>query len=343
MKKVYGLLLTLLLLGSINTYAQTPTLQQIAESFNNSTEIEKYKEPSVTYNATVDENQIVISSSVGTAIAAYGFPVNGTIMSADIRSGSNVSNDDIEKAIIWYLLVDSVGKLHGYEYGDLLKLFNSDDIEKYTLENQGYEMKKISEEKYECKLDISKKIPLMDYSNTYFEVSDLEEKKELIYGDGSFEDSKGNVWFNKSGYDGINTLLVAEKDSLTDNTYKSILSIITVMFDSTDAANYFKKNYPKITSGTKEFDGIKIEVNPAKDERESNLIPDSSNYKFLRIKINKKEFLNGMKSSKGSTVKVPNTTKSVSIKILITGFLLILVGAGTVYNVMRNRNVKEEF
>ena len=156
MKKVYGLLLTLLLLGSINTYAQTPTLQQIAESFNNSTEIEKYKEPSVTYNATVDdENQIVISSSVGTAIAAYGFPVNGTIMSADIRSGSNVSNDDIEKAVIWYLLVDSVGKLHGYEYGDLLKLFNSDDIEKYTLENQGYEMKRISEEKYECKLDIN--------------------------------------------------------------------------------------------------------------------------------------------------------------------------------------------
>jgi len=36
--------------------------------------------------------------------------------------------------------------------------------------------------------------------------------KEFISGDGSADAEEGNVWINKSGYDGDNTLLITEKN-----------------------------------------------------------------------------------------------------------------------------------
>ena len=50
---------------------------------------------------------------------------------------------------------------------------------------------------------------MLDLSNDYFKVEDLDFGKEFIAGDGSSNQSKGNVWYNKSGYDGDNTVLVA--------------------------------------------------------------------------------------------------------------------------------------
>ena len=111
-------------------------------------------------------------------------------------------------------------------------------------------------------MDITKKIPLVDFSNTYIEVSDLQDLKKYISGDGSAEKSKGNIWFNKSGYDGEYTLLVAEKGNLTENTYKSVLSILEVMFDNDKVIQHFKNNYPNISTGDKEFKGFNIKVNP---------------------------------------------------------------------------------
>ena len=82
-------------------------------------------------------------------------------------------------------------------------------------------------------------------------------------------------------------MLVAEKYDLTDNTYKSILSIIEVMFDSNNASDYFKSNYSGISIGNKEFSGFKVEINPIKTESEEYLIPKDSEYQFVRITIDK--------------------------------------------------------
>lgn len=84
-----------------------------------------------------------------------------------------------------------------------------------------------------------------------------------------------------------------KKNNLTNNSYKSLLSIIQVMFDSSEAVDYFKKNYPELFLD-KEFSGFKIELNPVKTNWEQKLIPDNSGYEFIRVTINNSEVINSL-------------------------------------------------
>lgn len=284
-KKIICLLLVfLIMLLSINikSYAATPTLEQIANAFNNCSTVKEYATYGSVWNATSDVNKLTISVTANSTTTNLEYTLEDSILSA------NFSGDDAFTGLaVTIVLTDSIGQLHGYSDGELFTTLNSDKISSYTIENEGFEAKETSDKNYQIKIDISKKIPLIDVSNVYIEVSDLQDLKDYISGDGSAEKSKGNIWFNKSGYDGENTLLIAEKDNLTDNTYKSILSIIEVMFDSSKASDYFKTNYSGISVGNKEFTGFKIEINPTKTEFEERLIPSDSGYKFARITINK--------------------------------------------------------
>ena len=169
-------------------------------------------------------------------------------------------------------------------------------------------------------MDITKKIPLADFSDTYIEVSDLQSLKEYISGEGSAEKRKGNIWFNKSGYDGEYTLLVAEKGNLTENTYKSVLSILEVMFNNDKVIQYFKSNYPNISSGDKEFNGFSIKVNPTdKTEWEESLIPSDRGYEFIRIVIDKTLAISSItegEKAEGETSNQDNTQTQLQIDTL---------------------------
>ena len=138
---------------------------------------------------------------------------------------TNFSENNAPTAsIVTVVLTDCIGQLHGYSDGDLFSTLNSDKINSYTVENEGFEIKETTDKNYQMKIDISKKIPLIDAANIYIEVSDLQDVKKYISGDGFTEKNKGNVWFNKNGYGEEHILRIAEKGGLTDNTYKSILS-----------------------------------------------------------------------------------------------------------------------
>lgn len=278
------IILTILILVSmgVKVYAATPTLEQIANAFNNCSTVKEYATYGSVWNATSNGNKLTISVTANSSTTNLEYTLEDSILSA------NFSGDDAFTGLaVTIVLTDSIGQLHGYSDGELFTTLNSDKISSYTIENEGFEARETSDKNYQIKIDISKKIPLIDVSNVYIEVSDLQDLKDYISGDGSAEKSKGNIWFNKSGYDGENTLLIAEKDNLTDNTYKSILSIIEVMFDSSKASDYFKTNYSGISVGNKEFTGFKIEINPTKTELEERLIPSNSGYKFARITIDK--------------------------------------------------------
>ena len=282
LKGIIILTIFILLLMGAKVYAATPTLEQIANAFNNCSTVKEYATYGSIWKATSNGNKLTISVVANSTTTNLEYTLEDSVLSA------NFSGDDAFTGLaVTIVLTDSIGQLHGYSDGELFTTLNSDKISNYTVENEGFEAKETSDKNYQIKIDISKKIPLIDASNVYIEVSDLQDLKSYISGDGSAEKSKGNIWFNKSGYDGENTLLIAEKDNLTDNTYKSILSIIEVMFDSGKASDYFKTNYSGISVGNKEFTGFKIEINPIKTEFEEILIPSDSGYKFARITIDK--------------------------------------------------------
>lgn len=265
-----------------SVYAVTPTLDEIANKFNNCNTVKEYANLGSEWKASSNGNKLTVMATANSTTTNFEYTLSGSILSA------NFSGDDAFSGLaVTIVLTDCIGQLHGYSDGELFTTLNSDKIANYTVENEGFEAKEITDKNYQIKIDTSKKIPLIDVSDVYIEVSDLQDLKSYISGDGFAEKSKGNIWFNKSGYGGENTLLIAEKDNLTENTYKSILSIIEVMFDSSKASDYFKTNYSGMSVGNKEFAGIKIEINPTKTEMEESLIPSDSEYKFARITIDK--------------------------------------------------------
>lgn len=288
MKRKILLVIYLLIFIFINLYvticyATSVTLSQIVTTFNNCSTVRNYATNGIVWTASCSENRLVIQLNADNNSTNLEYILEGNILIA------NFSKDEtLYGTIVTTVLLDCIGQLHGYSDGDVLSTLNSGDVSSYTIENEGFEVKQLSNESYQMKIDINKKFPLIDVSNIYIEALDLEELKDYISGNGSAQKSKGNIVFHKSGDDNDITVFVGEKDKLTENTYKSIISILQVMFNQNEKiVNYFKENYSSI-SGDKEFNGFKIEVNPEKSDMEKTVLGEDNTYKFIRITINKK-------------------------------------------------------
>ena len=268
------------------SYAETITLSQIVTKFNNCSTVQEYKENGTIFTASNTDNElsVTMTTDMDESETKLEYTLDGTILSGEF-SGINV----LTGGIVTIILADCIGQLHGYSDGELMDTLNSDEVQNYTVENEGFEIKQLSEESIQVKMDINKKIPLIDISeeDTYIQASDLDYLKEFIIGDGSAQQSKGNIIFHKDGYDDEAVIFVGEKGELTENAYKSILSILEVMFEGEEAANYFEENYSNISVGNEEFDGFIIEVNPEKSDMEKVVLGEDDTYQFIRISIDK--------------------------------------------------------
>jgi len=326
LRKIFIILFIFIIaFASVNYANTTITLDQIASTFNNCSGVKEYADNNYILSSTADTNAINVSVVYNETTNNLKYTLEENILSASF------SEDNILVGIlISNMLIDSIGQLHGYSDGELLPTLNTDEILNYTVENEGVEFK-VSDKSFEVKIDITKKIPLVDMSNVYIKVEHLEDLKEFIVGDGSAQISKGNVLLWKGGFGNKATVLIGEKGTLTDNTYKSILSLLEVMFESDKTVDYFKENYSNISVGNKEFSGFKIENNPTKDDMEKTLFGDK--YEFVRITIDKdlvKASMNGNSTTKTENLnnvenldRLPETGKEVNS--LLIG-LYIVVG-----------------
>ncbi len=278
---IYGFVINYLKKDNKDLIETKITLEQITNQFNNSSTVKEYSIQGSIWKATQNANKLNISLTVGTETSNIEYILNG-----DILSGNFTGNDAITGAIVSLVLTDCIGQLHGYSDGALFNTLNSEQIKNYTLEKEGLKVEQPSDGNFQIKININKKIPLADFSNVYITVEDLEAMKDNISGDGSAEKNKGNIWFNKSGYNNEYTLLIGEKNTLTKNTYNSIISILTVMFNNDKIINYFNENYSDISVGNKQFEGFNIMIDPTDlTDFEENLLEPSSGYKFMKIII----------------------------------------------------------
>lgn len=311
MKKIFTisfLIFTILLSLLNNSYAATPTLEQIVNAFNNCEIVKRWanSESGNSFLASNNDTTLTITMVMSNETTEVVYSLDGDILS------TTLTQDNIAGAMASMYLIDSIGQLHGYEDGELLATLNSEETMNYTLDNDGYEIKQFDNKDVSIKVDITKKIPLVDFSNTYIEVSDLKNLKEYISGDGSAEKSKGNIYFHKDGYDGEYTLIVAEKNELTENTYKSILSILEVMFDSEEPVSYFQNNFPNLSTSDKELQGIKVEINPQKNDWEETLLDSDDTYKFVRLTIDKNSVIDSLNIDNNNISNVVTNTGIVT-------------------------------
>lgn len=291
MKRIFRLFFIMILTMSLGiVYAEDVTIDKVVEAFNTGEVVEEYKSYGGSVVATYDDDSIDVVAILEGQTYNISYNLNGTIITANIDSNSE--NSFLE-AIIFLGIIDDIGELYGYGNGELSKTVNSEQVSEYTLAEEGFEMTKVSETVQEIKIDYSKKVPLIDFSGVYVEVKDLEKYKEYIADDGQAGTTKGNIYIYKFGYNGEYEILVGEKDEVTEASYKSILSMIEVMFDGR-AVKYFKDNYPSI-SEDKSFDGFEIKVNYSDPEDNDVTYLEDNGYRVIKIFVNKELVLEKIK------------------------------------------------
>ncbi len=301
MKRITSVLMIFIMLFSFcacNNGDSSPeiTLDMIAEKVNSCESALQSKELGTTINANAEAEKIIITAeSEKFDTIEVIFTLDGNILSADIS---------IAEAFYAIILADSVGQLHGYSDGETFSTLNSDEFSNYTLEKEGIEMTDIDEEISTLKIDITKKIPLVDLSEEFVEVSDIQDKKDFLTDGGTIQWGKGNVMFfcrdeQEDPWDDstlFTVLSVAETEELTSCSYKSVLSVLEVMFDNKEVADYFKSQYSGFSEGNKEFDGFKVEINPVADDWEEMTFGNKY-AEFVRITIDKDRVTSAMNNN----------------------------------------------
>ena len=243
-------------------------LDKIAKLFNKSESIKTYKEYGYKINATAKSDKIVITTKKDKNNTTLTFKFSENILSCEKIT--------TEELIFAAILIDSVGQYQGYEDGELIDNLNAfpDKVENYTVENEGFELTE-ENDKSNIKIDITKKIPLIDLSNLYLKTSDFDTIKNIVE-----EKSAGNQTGKKSklAYDLVvsdaeNNIYIGEKDKLTDSAYKSILSALEVMYGS-ETANRFKSLYPSFKEEKTTIDEFTIDTNYKMENQDDSVFKD---------------------------------------------------------------------
>ena len=212
--------------------------------------------------------------------------------------------------------------------------------EKLNLKDNGFQSTKEGNN-HIVKIDITKTIKLIDNTNIYISVEDIQNKiKELNSNSITF--SKGKLIYSINHVDeNIAEIRICERKKITGNTYKSMLSAIEHLLGSQESSKYFEKNYPNLEIKNKEFKGIKIEINPKKVGIETEI---EENYEFVRLTVNKSEVNSALKEEKDTSniekkeensniQKLPDTginNNEVVTKILVLIIIIAIIIIGKI-------------
>lgn len=269
-KRVLNILLVLIIIMGI-TACGNDKLSDITKKINNCETVKTYKEYGYDIKASSSKDALTISSTMDDTKNTVEFKLDGNVL-----SNENLSVDDLLAAI---LLINGVGQTYGYKDGELSQNVNTfpDEIKEYTLDKEGLEL--ITEgDKISLKIDITKKVPLIDMDKFYLKTSDFDMIEEIIKDNtgGNQSGNTGNIAYDVFVSEEQSTIEIGQDEKLSDSAYKSILSALEVMYGK-DSANQFQKLYPKFIDGKTEVEAFTIEVN-YKDENE-----DESMFKDKKI------------------------------------------------------------
>ena len=268
-KKILSILSLFILITTLTGCGSNQKLAEIAKNINNCESVKSNKEYNYVIKATATKDKLIINSDFDGTKNKVEFKLEG-----DILKNENLSTNDLTSAI---LLINGVGITSGYEDGELSLNVNSfaKEMEAYTLEKEGLELK-IGDEKISLKMDINKKIPLIDMDKFYLKTDDFDMIKSIKEDNehGNQNGKSGNI-----GYDvflGVeeSTITIGQDKKLSDSAYKSILSALEVMY-SEEVAKKFQTLYPEFKDGKTEVDAFTIDTNYIPEDQENSVFKDT--------------------------------------------------------------------
>ena len=290
MKKIFKSIVIVICLLLL-TGCGNKKLEEIVDTFNSKGDMLAFSQYGVSINATTNKKNKIVITLTGDKIKTMEleYSVKKNILSGSFNTNTN-NSFFIDLATIY--LIDSICELNGYEKDEVLPSITDALIEKYTVENEGLLLRHNSGS-LEVQMDINKKIPLVDFSKVYLEYEDVYYGKSDMLN-SSFTTQRGNLMATIETKDGVTEITIGEYPEITDNSYKSLLTIIGVLFDDEKAIQFFKDNYSGISEGNKKFNGVNIELNYTITNNELRAY-DLAGLKVTHVTINHKTFKKGIK------------------------------------------------
>lgn len=272
--------------GSSNdTQNKTTTLQAIADQLKTSAIITQYTQTGYTIAVTASANRLTFTinnSTTGIQNKVVDMTLNGNTLIGSAPS------DDTLAPILFMAVVDSTQQLLGKIEGESIPTLNSTEIQTYTLSTNHIEVSNV-DNTYTLKFNINTPITLIDNSitNNALTAASFTGNESIMKGDGDLTvDSKdGTIKLMKSGTGNAATILIFEKNSLTDNAYKSFVACLTTMYSDTVATS-FSTDYTSFSDGDKIIEAYHIDIDPTLNATDQ-ATATAGNYKVVKITIDK--------------------------------------------------------
>ena len=251
------------------------TLNDILNNFNNNENINQLRETSEV-NANINNNVLTIDVTTDGTTTSYLFTLENRDLVYEINANDLTSN------LLFLVICDNIGQFHGLEVNEVANYLSSIDLT--TTAVNGITLTQLENGNYQTRINIDTKIDTSSLNTMYIELSDLESHRDFIEGSGTAQLEKGNLMFYKEGNNITATILIGEKDSLTNLSYNSILSVIELLYPN-DLEN-FKTSYPSLE--TISFDRYTITTNPELTGTLETLYGQyQDEYQFVLIKIDR--------------------------------------------------------
>lgn len=268
-KKIFYILLLIVFTFYVTGCSSNAKLNSIAKNINNSESVKNYNAYGYEIKASATKDSLIISSNMGGEKNEVSFQLEG-----DILSNTDLSINDL---MLTLYVINGVGQTYGYKDGEMSQNINAfpEEYQKYSLNKEGLELV-IGDENVSFKIDLSKKIPLIDMKKFYLTPDSLDIIRGFIeehkYGNQSGK--SGNIAYDVFAGDEESTILIGQDGALSNSAYQSILSALEVMYGK-DVSDYFQKLYPNFVDGKSVVDYFTVEANYEIDVEEHPIFKDT--------------------------------------------------------------------
>ena len=268
-KRALCLVFVLAIIFSLTACNSSKKLEEIANRINDCESVKNLQEYGYEIKASSTKDTLTITSIVDNTSSKVDFVLNKNIL-----SNENLSTDDLLVAL---LLINGVGRTYGYEDGALSQNINTfpDEYQKYTLKNEGLEFV-TDENKVSLKIDLSKKVPMIDMNTFYLKADDLDIIREMVAEkeNGNQSGKTGNIAYDIFIGTEETTIQIGQDGKLSDSAYKSILTAIEVIYGE-DKAKLFQELYPTFTDGKKTIEAFTIEKDYTIEDQDESVFKDT--------------------------------------------------------------------
>lgn len=260
--------------------------------------MKQYKDSGITVAAKATDKQIEIltnDQSKGT------LTLEGDILTSNLVIKEPANPDDFTAvleetanfALLAQIVIDIFTEaqvLQGQDRTTIVATMNSPESLTYKVDVNYFEKSQSSDGKtITVKMNINQKMTLIDMNKEEYSYVTAD----VLSSNGSIKEKSSSIYsINRrvlvdvnDFFDDETTILIYEKDALTDNAYKSLITVITALYDANEANN-FKAKYNSFSLGDKQVGAYKIDVDPELSGLDKP--SDWASNKAVKITIDKK-------------------------------------------------------